>query len=169
MSKIVILDAELDAPAIIADLLAKFKARDPSSAKWIETFNPIPLIEECVKSALNLLGEQEGVTLSDEMEDYNGNTLSTYNGRELAGVLKTSKLSNGVGIVVDEQGKINFAADTYTGEWESEADRLREMFTDAFLSECLNSVLEILEYDSAVSAVNIGSGEIAFEVEGEKE
>src|SRR3989344_6464834 len=149
MSKIVILDAQLAPPQILSDLLAKVAAQDPVLAEWIKELDTVPIIEECVQNALARMGKIEGIKQCQSVLDYYGNA---YDGK-LAGALKTDALPNGLGVKINEKGTIEFVADEYQSEWKSEIKRLQKLFTDAFLAEITNSILQILGYDVEISTI----------------
>ena len=165
MSKIVILNAQLAAPHILSDLLAKVAAQDPVFAEWIKTIDPVPIIEECVQNALTRLGKVEGISQCQKVLDYYG---KVYGG-QLAGAFKTDKLPNGLGVKVNEKGAIEFVADEYRQEWKDEIKRLRKLFTDAFLAEITNSILQILGYDVGVQSTATKQGELVYNLEGVKQ
>ncbi len=165
MSKIVILDVQLAAPHILGDLLAKVAAQDPVLAEWIKAIDPVPIIEECVQNALTRLGQIEGIKQCQSVLDYYGNV---YKGK-LAGALKTDKLPNGMGIKVNDKGAVEFFGDEYRQEWKDEIKRLQKLFTDAFLAEITNSILQILGYDVQVRSSTASNGEVFYGLEGVKQ
>jgi len=168
MSKIVILSAQLGAPQVIDDLLGRLITVNPALADWVRQFDSKPLILECVNNALSALGNEAGITLSTDVADYYGNQHASVNGQQLIGSLKTSGLPNGLGIMVNGQGTISFAADDYKSGWKAEINRLRNKFQDAFLAEVTNSILQIIGYNTSVNVVNTG-GETLYAIEGVKE
>jgi hypothetical protein len=165
MSKIVILSAQLGAPQIIEGLLDKIAAQNPSLADWIRQFDTIPIIRECVGNALNRLNGSSGVSKGTNVLDYYG---KAYAGK-LDGVLKTDRLPNGLGFKITNQGAIEFVADEYRSEWREEINRLRGLFTDAFLAEVTSSILQILGYEVTVQSTSTGQGGLAYNLEGVKQ
>ena len=165
MSKIVILSAQLGAPQIIDDLLKKIAARDPSMAEWIRQLDTVPIIKECVENALNKLSQTSGIQKGTSVEDYYG---KTYSGK-LDGIMKTSNLSKGLGVRVVANGTIEFVADDYKSEWRTEINRLRELFTDAFMAEITSSILQILGYQVKIQPVPLGNGTFSYNLEGVKQ
>ena len=162
MSKIGILNGQWAAPQILGDLLAKVAAKDPVLAEWIKELDTTPIIGECVQNALARLGKIEGIKQCQEVLDYYG---KAYDGK-LAGALKTDALPNGLGVKVNEKGAIEFVADEYRQEWKNEIKRLRQLFTDAFMAEITNSILQILGYDVQVQSSTASNGETLYSVEG---
>lgn len=169
MSKIVILSAQLGAPQVVNDLLAKLATANPALADWVRQFDSKPLILECVNNALAALGNENGITLSSDVADYYGNQYSEHNGQQLIGSLKTSSLPNGLGILVNAQGTINFMADDYQSSWKREISRLENLFQDAFLAEVTSSILQIIGYNTQVTRTATDTGEKVYMVEGVKE
>ncbi len=165
MSKIVILSTQLGAPQVLGDLLQKIGCKNPGLAEWVRQLDTIPIIKECVENALTRLGQVNGIRKDSTVTDYYG---KTYAG-QLDGSLKTDKFPNGLGFKVNGQGMIEFVADDYKPEWREEIERLRKLFTDAFLAEATSSILLILGYEVKVSSTVTGSGELLFNLEGVKQ
>ena len=165
MSNIVILSAQLAAPHILGDLLAKVAAQDQILAEWIKGLDTFPIIEECVQNALARLGKIEGIKQCQDILDYYG---KAYGGK-LAGALKTDALPNGLGVKINEKGAIEFVADEYQSEWKSEIKRLQKLFTDAFQAEATTAILQILGYEVEVESTTTEKGELIFNLEGVKQ
>lgn len=165
MSKIVILRAQLGAPQVMNDLLQRIGCKNPDLAEWIKQLDTVPIIKECVDNALARLGQVSGIRRDSTITDYYGKTF----GGQLAGSLKTDKLPNGLGFKVNGQGVVEFVADDYEPGWREEIERLRGLFTDAFMAEATGSILTILGYDVSVSSEVTGNGELLFNLEGVKQ
>lgn len=165
MSKIVILSAKLGAPQIIDNLLDKIAVQNPALANWIGQFDTIPIIEECVENALNRLYKINGIRKDKNITDFYDNV---YTGK-LNGVLKTEKCPHGLGIKITDRGSIEFIADNYRSEWNNEINRLRSLFTDAFIAEISSSILQILGYDVKIQPMSTEQGDIAYNLEGVKQ
>lgn len=165
MSKIVILSAQLGAPQVMNDLLQRIGCKNPGLAEWIKQLDTIPIIKECADNALTRLGQVNGIRKDSNITDYYGKTF----GGQLAGSLKTDKFPNGLGFKVNSQGVVEFIADDYKSEWREEIERLRGLFTDAFMAEATSSILTILGYDVSISSKVTGNGELLFNLEGVKQ
>jgi len=161
MSKIVILNTQLGAPQVISGLLDKIAAQNPALADWIKQLDTVPIIRECIENTLTRMSQIAGIRKEKSITDYYG---KAYAG-ELAGSLKTDRLPNGLGLKVNAQGTIEFVADDYTSEWRSEIERLRKLFTDAFLAETTSSILQILGYEVQVHTTH-KDGNVYHSVEG---
>lgn len=147
MSKIVILSAKLASPQINNDLLSKVIAQHPEIADFFKDWDPVPLIKECADKALNRLSRQDGITKDSRIEDYYGNSTDKHNNQQILGALKTSALPKGLGIIVDQHGKIIFAGDNYQSSWKQEISRLQKLFNDAYIAEFARAVLQIIGYE----------------------
>jgi len=168
MSKIVILSTELGAPQIVNDLLVKLAIANPALADWVRQFDSKPLILECVKNTLSVLGKEKGIILSEGIIDYCGNLQNDYDGQQLIGSLETVEILNGMGVFVNNQGVINFVVNDHESSLEEEIDRLQGLFQDAFLSEVTNSILQIMGYNTRVTVSVTDSGEKVYSVEAVK-
>jgi hypothetical protein len=164
MSKIVILSTQLGAPQIIDDLLQRIALQNPALADWIRQLDTIPIIRECVENAVNRLNGTNGIRKDNGITDYYGNS---YAGK-LDGALKTNMFPKGLGIKIASSGAVEFIADDYKSEWKEEIERLRGLFTDAFLAEITSSILQILGYEVRVQSSSVGQG-LAFNLEGVKQ
>lgn len=169
MSKIVMLRAQLSAPQVLSDLLQRLEVNDPTLAQWASQFDPVSIIKECVTNALNNLAKEDGISLSQEIEDYFGNKSRSHNGMPIIGALKTGKLPKGLGVMVDRQGTISFAADTYTSIWRQEVSRLQKLFQDEFLQEAISAVLQIVGYQIQVEVSTTTDGQQVYHLEGVKQ
>ncbi len=165
MSKIVILSASLGAPQIIDGLLDRIAAQNPAMADWIRHLDTVPIIKECVGNALDRLYGISGIRKDANITDYYGNA---YSGK-LDGVLRTDSYPKGLGLRITPQGAIEFIADDYRSEWKNEIERLRGLFTDAFLAEVTSSILQILGYQVTVHASSTGLGGVSYSLEGVKQ
>lgn len=165
MSKIVILSAQLGAPQVMNDLLQRIGCKDPGLAEWVRQLDTIPIIKECVENALTRLSQVNGIRKDSTITDYYG---KNYGG-QLVGSLKTDKFPNGLGFKVNGQGVVEFVADDYRSEWREEIERLRGLFTDAFLAEATSSILTILGYETTVLSQVTSNGELLFNLEGVKQ
>ena len=165
MSKIVILSAQLGAPQIIDGLLEKIAAQNPSLADWIKQLDTVPIIRECVGNALNRLYGMSGIQKDTKITDFYDNA---YSGK-LDGVVRTDRCPKGLGLRITPQGAIEFVADDYRSEWRNEIERLRGLFTDAFLAEVTSSILQILGYEVTVQVSPTGQGGVSYNLEGVKQ
>lgn len=145
MSKIMMLSVQLGAPQIMDDLLQKLSLQNHALAEEIKKMDTIELISECIQNAFETL-KQHNVEITDYIADYYGNQSKFHNSMNIIGALKTKKLPNCLGVMLDKNGAIQFAADEYTNEWKLEIERLKKIFTDAFLSEAVKTTLIILGY-----------------------
>ncbi len=145
MSKIVTLSAQLGTPQIMNDLWEKLALQNPALAEGIKDLDTTEMIQECIQNAFETLRGQ-GVETTDSIADYFGNKSKSHNSLNIIGALKTAKLPNGLGVMMDKNGTICFAADDYTSEWKNEIERLKKLFTDAFLAEAVKSALVVLGY-----------------------
>ncbi len=165
MSKIVILSTQLEAPQIVNDLLDRVVVQNPGMSEWIKQLDTLPIITECVQNALVRTAQVAGVRPAANIFDYYG---KAHNGA-LLGALETDRLPNGLGVKVNGQGEVEFVVDDYTSEWKSEIERLRKLFTDAFLAEVSLAILQILGYDAQIQAATSSPGEVCYNLEGVKQ
>ncbi|MBU0649163.1 hypothetical protein KJ969_03660 [Patescibacteria group bacterium] len=151
MSKIVMLSAQLAAPAILTDLLQKLGVQNPTLAQFIENLDTVPIIRECANHALQAMSTMPGISLDNSIRDYYGHGYKSHASLQLLGALKTSKLKNGIGVMVDSNGCIKFAADTFTNEWRTESARLQKLFQETFLQQVVKAILEVMGYQMQIT------------------
>lgn len=147
MSQVVILKATISAPKILKDLLDKMKQQDPAMAKWIENFDFRPLIEECARKAYDAIFIFHNDAIrTQKVEDYYGHALDKFSGVKFIGGIKTAKLPHAIGILIGNDGAIQFAVDIYRSDWQAEATRLQNLFKQHFLQQVTMAVMQILGY-----------------------
>jgi len=141
------LTAQLGAPQIMNDLLCQLKNKNPLLAEFIEQLEILPLIKECAENAIAFLARQNGISSDTAIYDFYGNRSCEYHGMKIIGALKTEGFDKGLGIMVDKDGSIRYAADTYRRDWQLESNRLTKLFQDAFMAESVKAILQIMGYE----------------------
>jgi len=167
MSKIVMLSAQLAAPAVLSDLFSQIARQDLSLANSLKNMDLLAVIRECAGKALNEVVSSSPIKLEKSIADFYGNRQSQIDGFPLIGALKTSRLPNGLGVMVDATGTVKFAADTFKTEWQNEANRLKKLFGDALRAQLINSAMQILGYEVKIAAQKT-SGETVYQLECER-
>lgn len=157
MSKIVILSVQLSTPHIMNDLLQQVSREYPEIMSFFqEQLNYIGVITECVDKALNRLAEQSGTRRDSKIEDYYGNSSDSFNNQKILGSLKTNALPKGMGVIVEQTGKIKLVGDNYKSEWQREINRLTELFMDAYSIEYANFVLGLVGWQNQIQKLDDG-------------
>ncbi len=165
MSQIIELSTTLGAADILKASLAKLTVLNPTMAVWIEQLDSQPLIVECVQKAVTLVAAN-GVKSSDRIANFFGNEQTSHQGQAIIAALKTDRLPNGLGIMIDGQGQIRFAADDYKSEWKQEINRLKNLFQNAFLAVASQTILEIVGYETTIAAAADNHGLTTYTVKG---
>lgn len=146
MSQIVMLRTCLAAPQTMSGLLASLATRAPQFVEAFQNLEMRPIIEECAQNALAHLAALLGIGVTKHVSDYGGRVITTFNGLNIIGSLRTQNLPGGLGIVVDQQGNIQFVTDDYKDQWKKEITRLRSLFETAFSAEAGMAIARILGY-----------------------
>jgi len=147
------------------DWLAKISLHDPTIADFIRDYDMSDIVQERADNALNRVAELEGIQRGSTIEDWGGTSISTHNGKQILGSLKTAKMPKGVGIVIGDNNEITFVGDIYTAEWRAEADRLQKLFSAAFRAELYCAFFTMIQYDEASITVGEVNGRPTFQVE----
>jgi hypothetical protein len=167
MSKITIIETSLDAPQVTNGILQRLSKSDSVFAKWAKDLDIVPLIRGCAKNALELLSTIDGIRLGTHVEDYYGNRTDNHNGHKFIGVLRSDKLPGGLGVYMEDNGEIKFAADDYESEWGVEIERLQKAFENAFIAEAGRTFMKFKKYQVKI-VPEILNGSIVFTVQGLK-
>lgn len=164
MSQVVISSACIGATTFLQDALFELAKSNPAKAEALAAVPLKEVIEECVqKAVIALLARHPNITRADGPQDYYKRTQSAVNGLSVLAALRSATFERGVGICLDADGTVRFAADAYGG-YTGESERIQSLFKEYFEAELTQAAYEIMGYKIEEKSVQtLGDGSIAFD------
>lgn len=116
----------------------------------IATYNSVlgMVNTEVLKKALEVIAQEEGIEVSNSVKDYYGKSHTTWNGTKILGSLITGKLSRGIGVAVDKQGKLTFVGDPFN--CSAAFDQMKARIEFSYKKVALILALQQMGYDVQV-------------------
>lgn len=176
MSRIVMLNTSIGVPVIIDELLAEAIANEPNLENFFANLNIADLVKECAQNAAKALEEEEIAVITDTVCLPSSTALgqsvwtSQYDGRPILLGLINGVVKNGLGIMVGDDGKIEFAgygggdedgtvvASRYAPQQRlshsysrAAIEELRDQFISVYTEEVLKGILGVIGYKVEVT------------------
>lgn len=173
MSKIVGLRLNLQTPQILAASMLPLLRDHPELHGLLSQTDKAAftaLIKQIAAGAIALVAEAWKAQRADYVLDF-GKKISHYDGNRIIASIISADIPNGLGIVADSDGRIEFVCQLHSASKEA-IERLKNDFLTAFSCLATKEILNLCGYETAITqpAIIIANGvrKLKVAVSGEK-